>query len=64
MGKLYFYNYSEYIAFMKRNGFDEFEINYYKDRLNELEELLNEPEQELTEEEKQQRALNEYIANI
>ena len=55
MGKLYFYNYSEYIAFMKRNGFDEFEINYYKDRLNEL---------ELTEEEKQQRALNEYIANI
>lgn len=64
MGKLYFYNYSEYIAFMKRNGFDDFEINYYKDKINELEELLNESKQKLTEEEKEQKALNEYIANI
>lgn len=64
MGKLYFYNYNEYIAFMKRNGFDDFEINYYKDRLNELEELLNESEEELTEQEKQQREYNEYIASI
>lgn len=64
MGKLYFYNYREYITFMKRNGFDDFEINYYKDKINELEELLNESKQKLTEEEKEQKALNEYIANI
>ena len=64
MIKLSFYNYKEYVTFMRRNGFDWFEINYYKDKLDELEELLNESERELTEGEMQQRALNEYIANI